>query len=332
MLTAILMLSPCLSASPAANASKDPLLVPRLSVPWTEATRIVGDGTSFHSDFCLIKDRRDRWHCIGIGGRDSKDNSLFHAVGEKLTEPFVYRDKLVGEVGPKPDHMWAPYAIWKDEDKALLYYAHFTDGAEQAMRVYVGEGPDLEVWKPYAGDALLRENVVMEEPAERDACIFWDDALDSYIMYYAASTSETDERGRTGNVIRARLSKDLCVWSGPRTVAGPPAGYQAAESPFVLKRNGLYFLWISGFDYGRMSLYISEDPFDFGDPMEHRIEEQSGHAPEIVTVDGVDWMASAAIASKFGNTPAAHDLRGVFIQALKWEPITAGERAKIVRK
>jgi hypothetical protein len=314
-----------LAASGASRAQETAAaLIPRLSKPWTEAVRIVGDGMGWHSDFCLVEDQENRWHCIGIGGQDSSDKTLFHAVGRNLIQPFDYGDKISAGGGSSPDHMWAPFTVWENPHAALLYYAHLQAGERQTMRMLVSDGPNLETWHPYAGSSLLHGNVVMDEPAVRDPCIFWDDSLGSYIMYYAAST--------TCNVIRARTSSDLFHWSDPKTVAGTPDTYQAAESPFVLKRNGLYYLWISGFDYGRMSLYISEDPFNFGDAMANRIEEQSGHAPEIVSENGTDYMASAAIASKFGNAPAQHDLRGVFIQPIRWTPACPEDLVKIVRK
>lgn len=307
--------------------------LPILSAPWGDSNRILGDGKTFYSDFCLIKDKLQRWHCIGIGGEDGRDNSLFHAVAPTLLGPYEHRPKIYSEREPAPTHMWAPYAIWRNNRTANLYYAHIRPGedGECNLRLMVAQAPGLEVWKPYAPDPkkspeLERDNIVFEEPSDRDACIFRDDALDAYIMYYAASL-ETGE-----GVIRARTSKDLMHWSEAKTVIHAPPGYHAAESPFVLKRNKLYYLFVSGFDYGRMSLYLSEDPFNFGDADQNRIMELSGHAPEIVTDNGNDYIACAAIASKFGNDPGAHDLMGVFLQQLNWVDADELAIAKIVRK
>ena len=155
-------------------------------------------------------------------------------------------------------------------------------------------------------------------------------------MYYVANTPEnrlTEVLANTpASVVKVRTSSDLYRWSEPRVVMGIPPGYQAAESPFVLYRDGYYYLWVSGFDYGRMSLYISEDPFNFGDPVENRIMEQPGHAPEIVSVDGVDYIACCAVASHFGNEPGHHDFRGVYCQPLVWREAGAEVMAKITRK
>jgi hypothetical protein len=100
----------------------------------------------------------------------------------------------------------------------------------------------------------------------------------------------------------------------------------------VLKRDGYYYMWLCGFDYGRMSLYISEDPMHFGDPVQNRILEQSGHSPEIIQAGGQEWMACVSIANTFGNRPGAHDLHGVYIQPLTWIEADAAAMAKVVRR
>jgi hypothetical protein len=111
---------------------------------------------------------------------------------------------------------------------------------------------------------------------------------------------------------------------------------------FVLQRAGYNYLWISSTaDYGVMSLYISTDPINFGDPVANRIEEQSGHASEIVHSEGRDWMACVAIASVRGLDPpnakhdlpiGQHDLEGVYVQPLEWRPATPQMVGKVVRE
>jgi hypothetical protein len=300
-------------------------------MPWTEAERILGDGRSFYSDFCFIEDKLGRWHAIGIGGPNSDDSTMFHAVAPAIDGPYRHLPKIGAPMGPPPRHMWAPYAVWLDDDTALLWYFHNIPGDPEGtgFRVLQAEGPGLEEWTAFTHPSFIKENMVLQEPGNRDACIFWDDDVGKWLMYYAGGGGW---EGEASPVIHVRTSDDLIRWSEPRACMGVPPGYRAAESPFVLKRDGLYYLWVSGFDYGRMSLYISEDPFHFGDEEANRIEEQSGHAPEIVTIDGVDWVGCAAIASQFGNEPAVHDLMGVFVQQLTWEEATPEEIAKIRRK
>ena len=93
-----------------------------------------------------------------------------------------------------------------------------------------------------------------------------------------------------------------------------------------------YYLWVSEIDYSRVSLYISEDPFNFGDPAANRIEEQPGHAPEIASSGGRDYMACSMVSTVPSATPAAHDLDGILIQPLRWDKPDRGMEARVTRK
>jgi hypothetical protein len=168
---ATLLTPGCKTAQQSTKPAKAELRIPRVSKPWKEALRLVGDGKTLYSDFALIKDKRGRWHCIGTFGKGS-------------------------------------------------------DG---------------------------------------------------------------DDRG-------------------------------------------YYYLWVSGIDYSRVSLYISEDPFNFGDPAANQIEEQPGHAPEIASSGGRDYMACSMVSTVPSATPAAHDLDGILIQPLRWDKPDSGMEARVTRK
>ena len=143
-------------------------------------------------------------------------------------------------------------------------------------------------------------------------------------MYYCSSLAAGP---------RVRTSEDLIHWSEPRTVLSAPAGdpHGYAESPFVLYRDGYYYLWVSGIDYSKVALYISENPFDFGDAIANKIEYTPGHAPEIVTENGVDYMACSMVSTFPSTYPAEHDLEGIYIQPLKWEEADESVYSKVTR-
>ena len=220
-------------------------LIPGPAGPWTRATRIVGRGDAFYNDFCLIQDQRGLWHCIGI---HRPETTMFHAVSESLTRPFRFLENV--ESGdPAVTNMWAPFAVWQNQQRSLLYYCHSNDGMNVdkfSLRMLLADAPGLEKWRPYRGDRLAEGNIVFRQSGDRDACIFWDDGLDAYIQ--------------------------------------------------------------------------SEDPLNFGDAARDRITEQSGHAPEIVIVDGIDYIACCSIATKTGGAPGQHDLSGIYVQELVWRP------------
>lgn len=314
--------------------SPPPLLIPQPPVPWEEADVIVG-GEGWRNDFGLIRDGEGWWHCIGIGGPEGRDDSLFHAVSRQLTGPYEYLDKIESGIEPQAKHMWAPFIIRKDDDTAFLYYSHMARPVSEfrpnapdgnlmgwcdqfAIRLLVADSSTMRAWRPYRGDGLDSPNIVFREKCSRDPCIFWDERVDQYLMYYAAVAESPDGQhsGHEG-VVRLRTSEDLLHWSEPRTVLHCPPGYIHAESPFCLYRDGYYYLWVSGYDYSEMSLYISTNPFDFGDASENRIAKQAGHAVEVVADEGEHYMAS---------------VRGdVRIQKLAWRPATDDEAARVVR-
>lgn len=294
------------------------MFVPQLSSTWYDATKIVGiSDDEFISDFLLIQDKSSRWHCIGIGGQEHIQDSFFHAVGTDLLEPFSYTDRVYSN-GDKnldeTDWMWAPYAIYtKEQDNAYLYYHHQTKSHESQMRILQSTDDKLDRWVPLQHSDLAEGCIAFAEGGCRDACIFYDEEAGKYLMYYA---------GAGGIALRA--SDDLIHWSDATTVMSVPEGYQAAESPFVIKKHGYYYLFVSGFDYGRMAVYASKDYADFGDPKKDLLGELNGHAPEIVTVNGTDYIACAAINATDGSQPyaggkpAEHNIVGVYIQELKW--------------
>jgi hypothetical protein len=330
------------SSDPNTVVVKKELKIPRPSKPWKDAFRLVGDGNPLYSDFSLIKDKMGRWHCIGTfgespdtigsGHQPSDGYTLFHAVGNSLEAPMTHLAKIPYRIeSPPTTNMWAPGVIWNNErTRAFLYYFHYIGYSESdlkvnACRLLISDSPDLAAWRPYDGTELSETNMVFREHLDRDYCVFWDARLGKYMMYYC---------GLAGGS-RVRTSTDLLHWSKSVMVLQPapptdPHGY--AESPFVLYRDGYYYLWVSGIDYSHTHLYISEDPFNFGDAIANSIEETPGHAPEIVSENGVDYMACSMVSTVPSATPAACDLHGILIQPLRWDKADAGMEARITRK
>lgn len=324
------------------------LMIPYPSKPWTQATRLIGDrpqlglaalrdtAPSFgrlplYNDFTLVSDGEGRWHCIGIlfeGTRaeDFRQDRLFHYVSDSLQGP--YRSLGYVDLGyGKKSGVWAPF-VFREGDRTLMFYATMADN-QLSIRVAEALDPGMRSWRRGIGG---KEVLVVSEPSARDPQVIKDRRTGRYFLYYV---SEERVGPNTKNVVRVRTSNDLLTWGEPKTVLGTPPGYVAAESVFVLQKGQYYFLWISGFDYSEMSLYVSKDPFNFGGAVANRIEEQPGHACEIVQTQGRYWMASVAIASVRGlpfgqDLPIAqHDLEGVYLQPLEWRAASAGEEERV---
>jgi Glycosyl hydrolases family 43 len=322
------------AATAAPAAANGPLMIPYPAKPWAQATRIVGerpqlrladiegklpsfDRLPLYNDFCMVSDADGRWHCVGIlfeghSAQDFRQDRLFHYMADSIEGPYHSLGYLDLGYG-KSAGVWAP-CIVRNGHRALIYYASVSDKGA-SIRVAESTDPQMRSWHRGAGG----KEILITEDGDRDPEVIKDRRTGHYLMYYVAGDGNTD-------VVKVRTSTDLLTWTEPRTVLGTPTGYQASESVFVLQENGYYYLWISGSaDYSRMSLYISTDPFNFGDADRNRIEEQPGHAAEIVHAQGKYWMACVAIATVAGlphDNPdigiGQHDLEGVYVQPLEW--------------
>ena len=350
LVSAFPLRSPVVDAATTEHAG--PLMIPSPTNRWAEASHIVGDRpplpldglrgsapsfdrTPLYNDFCLVQAEDGRWHCIGIlfeghSEKEFRQDRLFHYIADSVTGP--YRSVGYLELGyGKGAGVWAP-CIVRDGHRTFMYYAY---AGKDHMSIRIAQAQDalLNSWRR----GVHGKEILMTEEDDRDPEIIKDKRTGLYLMYYVCSVKSG---GDWQGVVRVRTSTDLLRWSTPRTVLGTPPGYAGSESVFVVQRNGYYYMWVSSAaDYGVMSLYISTNPFDFGDVVANRIEEQSGHAPEVVWAQGTYWMACVAIASvrrldtaKQHDLPISqHDLEGVWIQPLKWREAGAEDIAKVSR-
>jgi hypothetical protein len=150
-------------------------------------------------------------------------------------------------------------------------------------------------------------NPLFSDPGHaRDSYIIKYD--DQYYFYYTRTYSEIDLR----SCVAVRTSPDLKHWSGPKIVHIQP--YEVdwggdAESPFVVEKNGLFYLFIcrAMTEYNQTHVYWSEDPMNY--PIENFVCELPTHASEIIKVSENQWFIS--------NT--GWDKKGLFIAELKWE-------------
>jgi hypothetical protein len=312
-----------------------PEVLPHPKGVWADALKIIGpDRLStrnwsgslvpelpHYCDFGICQNSIGQWHVLGfqaVGTLEQPQmDRLFHFCSDRLTGP--YRQLPPVDFGyDRRSIVSSPYFLHLGS-RTLMFYDCIPPprtGDSTSIRIATPNDVGFEHWVEIAAlhDRGRRNS--------RDPHVIWDESSSRFLMYYA-STIVID--GTEHNEITARTSSDAISWTDPITVLGTPPGYEAPESPFVLERDGTYYMWISAAsDWSRMSLYASRDPLHFGDVTADRIEEQPGHACEIVQAGGRDWMACVAIATRPGlgvirGLPERnHDLVGVYLQPLIW--------------
>lgn len=293
-----------------------------------------------YADFALTKDRLGRWHCIGNEHTKGNGYMLHHHVSDGLTGPYRRIDSSAWNrvilAGHEERRLYGPYVVDDRNGTPHMFYAQINSNARASssgstyasIRFLTTNDPRFEIWTP--SDPLRSNaNVVVEESGDRDPMVLWDEAKSTYFLYYCVGHGWKEPPEKC--TLRVRTSPDMKNWSEPKTLMAPPPGYQNCESSFVLKKDGLYYLWVSGFDWGRVSLYISEDPLNFGDPVGSRIMEINGHTPEVVFDSGRYWIACAGISSTMGRPWGFCDLLGVYIQPLEWKEATGAQLARVTR-
>jgi len=256
------------------------MYVPRIASPWQ---RIVYYPRHHLNDFCLFRDADQRWHALGIKGSGTwaSEQSLFHAVGNTLEEPFenlpdVLVDRAPEGVAPQKH---APFVVLAEGTYHLFYRR--PNGTILVLR-----SDDPFQWSGL-GDP------VFECRDARDLCILRPG--DVYFMYYCQSKIVD---GIPRSTILLRKSPDLYTWSEP-TLAHvdtiKPADHSYLESPFVIARPEGYYLFARHrlFDDRRVtSVYFSADPERFPSGERAWFAELEGvHAPEILVDDEQYYIA-----------------------------------------
>ena len=263
---------------------------------------------NYVNDHTVVKGSDGAWHLYGttsFGGGSYQERYFVHGKGESLDSTFA-------EVGKSIDRgtlAWAPCVINKDENYYMFYGPSPTSLAVSF---------DMNEWFGY--------NVVLNnEPpmaAHRDHFVLKVDE-NKYLMY---AVGVQNKKG----AVSCFSSCDLLTWNfeGFALTSGDDAplkpGWGAMESPFVLKKDGLYYLFITYTDcsdetYNDTLVFCSENPLDFGEYNGESdgampIAKLSAHAPEIIEQNGKYYITTCGWTDK----PVPH--KGcVSIASLEWK-------------
>lgn len=226
-----------------------------------------------------------KWHLIGITskkGIPTEERYFVHAVGDSLRGKMKEYCKVIDN----GTLAWAPCVIEKD---GLYYMFYGPSPTKLAVSFDSGDWFGQEIFiKNLPPMACHRDHFVLKFGGE-------------YIMYAVGT------RDRKSSVC-ALTSQDLINWefkgyaltSGENAPLNPSWG--AFESPYVVEKDGLFYLFITYTDcskntYHDTLVFASETPYSFGEYNGGKggavpLTKLFCHAPEIIAEGGRQYITT----------------------------------------
>jgi beta-xylosidase len=172
----------------------------------------------------------------------------------------------------------------------MFYGAHNTESG--ACQICLATSRDGRTFQRYK-DSRGYSRIFVGPGEARDPMVIR--VGNEWVCYYTGF----DPGKRRPCKVYARTSDDLIHWSDYREVAwggfASGTGLWSAECPFVIHRDGLYYLFRTS-EYrspARTHVYCSSDPFDFGLGNDSKwVTTLRVAAPEVVQVGNQTYISS----------------------------------------
>jgi len=254
------------------------------------------------NDHCFARDDTGTWHLFGITHAEPAnphdEKQLAHATAPGLQGPWTKQPTpLRADPALQESVLWAPHVLRHDG----RFWMFVCGGGPRPteFRIQLATSPDCRTWTRHPENPLRVDGFEARDPMVRRVG-------DRWVLYYTATS--TPHGGSF--VVAAAESDDLVHWRGRRIVYTDPwFGTMAGptESPFVVERDGVWFLFI-GPDWGgllgsyartgrwdrasyrRTRVFASDDPFHF----EHanQVGTIDSHAAEVIVDEhGESWIS-----------------------------------------
>ncbi len=268
----------------------------------------------YTNDHCFALGADGQWHAYGIIGHKPvnpwKGETRFFHISAKTFGQAKWKDHdyaLTAKPGVERV-LWAPHVF--HEEGSDTWHMFYNIGNLQPNapnfaswgQLCRADSKDMFAWKRH------KLNPIFSDPGHaRDSFILKHKGL--YYFYYTRTFSEVALK----SCVALRTSPDLEHWSGPHIVHVQPFKVDwggDAESPFVVARKGLFYLFIcrAMTDYNQTHVYWSKDPRRF--PRENLVCELPTHASEVIRVKEDQWFIS----------DTGWDKKGLYTARLIWEP------------
>jgi hypothetical protein len=294
------------AAAPAGEAQA--IEVPALDGPWWQIAPNAPDvgpwatGQENACDFTVYRAADGAWHCVACirGTRAPGERLFFRWTAPRLTDtnwrPLGILDVPRGTRGTENavTSVQAPHAF-RHDGKYLMFYN--SGGGARCL-----VSPDGGTWTP----ATRFDGQPVFFAMGRDVNLFHDADHERWIAYYCGTVTVGGER--RGAMVARTAARPEGPWSDEEKAVlaqGNP------ESPFVLKRDGHYYL------FQQMSVYRSADPLDFN--RAELVAHMTGlwfdgkYAPEIIEDGREMYIAGYS--------------RGLHVAKVKWVRKTPAEVA-----
>jgi len=264
----------------------EPAHNPVISGPWKDLLDPKISGI-YINDHTVYKDPMGSWHLVGITGihpNYSKAEKWFaHGITSSLLSPMTEEPPLFKDF-PDSDTKWAPHTIWEGD----------------TLHLFAGPGK-IRHLTSNDGHTFKYEGIAFEDRYKnlRDTMVIkLDDG--TYIQY-------ATDRAKRKDVISAWSSDDLYNWKKEGVVftaikpapVWAPLPNSACESPFVIHKDGGYYLFVCLLNhsvYLNTIVLFSENPLDFGTyaaggkgETSQYVTRLETHASEIIQDDDGKW-------------------------------------------
>ncbi|MEX0321884.1 MAG: hypothetical protein AB3N63_06970 [Puniceicoccaceae bacterium] len=264
------------------------------------------------NDHCFFVDKKNQViHWYGItnpippNGESmyGPGSSLYmgHATATSPYGPWTEHPHIFAE--PEENgHIGCPFVVPYEDGYLMLYPNNRVD----KKRLFVATSKDLFYWEKLEGFGPVGEGNL------RDPCfVRLDDG--SYLLYAADWSYEKIPH------VRLFKTKDLLNYEALEpALLGPEPVTKLSyiESPFVLRHNGIYFLFanFSHHQYCETVLYTSQDPhkFDWNKPLNTIFT----HAPEVFEWHGRYYISHCGLEDQHWTRP------GLYLAELDFIPNT----------